>query len=130
MNKTYIKRQLTLNKLDIPLSNDVQEYIDLVNELVGNPNELKKEKMYLYGKYEGYSYSRNDNKLLFHIEKDKCFYVHYDNIWKKFGIKFKLNYINNDEMNNLLTPLLEEVFNCSLIELIVDNLYYISFNKE
>lgn len=108
MNSTYIKRQLTLNKLGFPISKDVQEYIDLFNELIGDPNELKKEYGILYGKYNGYLYSKNDIKVFFYSEDEKNFFVDYDNVWSNFRIKFRFNF---REVSDLFKIILEKLYN-------------------
>lgn len=42
MNSKYIKRQLTLNDIGIPMSSDIQEYYDAFEQVVGNIDDLEK----------------------------------------------------------------------------------------
>lgn len=116
MNKTYIKRQLTLNKLGYSIDKDLQKMIDYFHELIGDPNVLKKEHS-KYLSYEGHMYSKDDTEILFYEEENEIFYVDYDNIWTKFEVKFGLNY---QEINDLLTPILGETFNCKVTESLLE----------
>lgn len=72
MNRTYIKRQLTLNKLGLSISEDVQDYVDLFNELIGNPNILVKKYGKHLGEY-GYYYSKYDKNIAFHVKERNAF---------------------------------------------------------
>lgn len=127
MNRTYIKRQLTLNKLGFPINEDIQAYIDLFNELVGDPRDLNKE----YGEYlsaKGYMYSNNNKRLLFFHIMDNDFYIQYE-LWSKFEHKFKLNY---QKIKKLLTVLLEDTFNCELNDVshLGTSSFYVNTNIE
>lgn len=110
MNKTYIKRQLTLHKLGFPMNKDIQEYLDYFNKIIGDPTHYKKE-CGKYLKYKGYIYSKNDIELLFYEKENEIFDMGYHNIWYKFEEKFELNY---EEVSDLLSCLLEEIFKCKV----------------
>lgn len=107
MNKTYIKRQILLNELEIPISKDIQNYIRCFDNIIGYPEYLVK----IYGKgshkYDGHLYLRDDKKLFFHNENNKEAWIHYD-IWRKFKNKLNLNY---GETKILFKILLENKFN-------------------
>ena len=42
MNKQFIKRQITLHKLGLPMDEDIKEYYDCFYQLIGDINELDK----------------------------------------------------------------------------------------
>lgn len=63
MNKTYIKRQLTLSKLGFPMDKEVQEYIKCFRKLIGSPSKLTKTYI-SNNNQKGYMY-KNDTKKLF-----------------------------------------------------------------
>lgn len=107
MNETYIKRQLTLHKLGFPMDKYIQEFFDLFNKLIGDPNELTK----VYGKYSnmiGHIYSKNNTQLLFHCDDNETFFINYYKILLKFERKFGIGYI---EMCNILCCILDSTFN-------------------
>lgn len=88
MNKTYIKRQLILKDLGIPINKDVQEYVDHFKELIGEIDELKKEYN-TYSNEEGYMYSKNDTKILFYSILYKEAKLNLSDIWTPYINKFQ-----------------------------------------
>lgn len=107
MNKTYIKRQLTLNELGFPLDEYIQKCVDYFNELIGDPNHLTKEykkRGELFDLDSGYLYMKDNIKLIYYNEPDKYFVLNYNEIVNKMKIKE----LYNEEIINFL---LEKTFN-------------------
>lgn len=104
MNKKYIKRQITLSKLGIPMDSQLKEYYDYFHHLIdiNNIEELTHED------YPDTIFWRKDGEVILEYNiKNEHFWVDYDVIWKKFGEKYLFNYI---DISELLGGMLEEAF--------------------
>lgn len=107
MSKKYIQRELLLKELGYDLNCDVQVYIEYVQSLIGDPNNLTKSKIKILH-YDGYVYLKDGVKILFYNEKNNDFWVDKDYIWDKFTSKFNIS--ENEIVGDLLAVILEHIF--------------------
>lgn len=120
MNKTHIKRQITLHELEFPINEDILEYIKFFNELIGNSDKLIKRKAKLLDSI-GNAYIKNDIVIIFYSINLNQFVVDYDNLWKPFERRFDIKYL---ELSKLFNALLESYFNVN------SDIYTIDVNLE
>ena len=104
MNKKYIKRQITLDKLGIPMNSQVKEYYDYFHQLIdiNNLGEVR------HNDYPNNIFWQKEGKVILEYDiKNERFWVDYYTIWSKFEEKYKLKYTN---ISSLLKGMLEEAF--------------------
>lgn len=102
MNKKYIKRQITLHKLGIPISEDIKDYYEYFHLLIGN---IKDFEELIYG--NRISWMKNKIEALHYDKERSIFWIDYNIIWKNFEEKYDLDY---DSISILLEGILEEDF--------------------
>lgn len=97
----YIKRELILNDLGIPMNKDVREYYDHIVELLGDyeientrGNSIYDLKLFLGGK-----------KIAVYDEKYNTIFLS-EEIWYSFKRPFNLNMTN---ASKILTPILDHI---------------------
>lgn len=127
MNKTYIKRQLTLNEIGIPMSKDLQDYMDYFYEIVGDPKSLTKRDGYYIGSTgELYSLSENvGDELIFCCDfmfdnEYKEVIIDNQNIVHKFLAKFNISIQN---LRKLFIALMEYFFNYKIYTIVFFELH-------
>lgn len=124
MNKTYIKRQLSLYNIGIPINEDIQKRYEFFSKLVGNRQKISKldlDKTYSIFKNE------NDEVLFLYYSDVKRLSVNYDIIWNKFKNKFNLSWY--DEICKWFLVFIEymlsiEINNIESVSILPNRIFY------
>ena len=107
-----------------------QELLDQITELQKTVESIDNEESFkdyflslIYGSVQTWKdneliWTDKDGRyLLFYIRKDKIFYYSYYNIYPKLNSKFGYN---EQKINELLTPILREHFNCVVVTTVIN----------
>lgn len=102
MNSTYLKRELILNDIGIPLNEDVKKIINFFYTIIPT-KKLKVKREYLFGKMgTKYFIEKKNIDFLFYYEEDKKLHILKKYTHGHFQRHFNLTYNETGEILKIL----------------------------
>lgn len=109
MNKTYIKRQITLNELGFPMNEEVEELLCLFNTLFIPELLIPEPATFLSNR--GYAYYQNGNIIIFINQNNGHTWIEREKIYKTFAYYIINDYRDCNEHDRKISEILTYLLN-------------------